>query len=83
MDYPIRSTLQLAGTLRGYRQKAGISQHDAGARVGMQQKTVSSLERLPDNSKISNLFKLLSALNLELIIRERDSADRPADNTGW
>jgi HTH-type transcriptional regulator/antitoxin HipB len=51
--------------------------------VGLQQKTISTLERLPDNSKILNLFKLLSALNLEIIIRERDSADDTANDAEW
>lgn len=75
--------MQLAGTLRGYRKKSGLSQNEAGAKVGLQQKTVSSLERLPEKSKIGNLFKLLSALNLEIIIREKYDIPTNANKGEW
>ena len=83
MDNPISSTMQLAGALRGYRKKAGMSQGETGTKVGLQQKTISALERLPDSSKIENLFKLLSALNLEIIIREKINKNKIQDKAEW
>ncbi len=83
MVNPISSTMQLAQALRGYRKKAGMSQEEAGEKVGLQQKTISALERMPDTSKIENLFKFLSALNLEIIIREKDSKRNSTDKGEW
>ncbi len=83
MDTPISSTFQLAQTLRGYRKKSGLSQDEAGSKVGLKQKTISALERIPDTSKIESLFKLLSALNLEIIIREKGIACTNNDTGEW
>lgn len=83
MNGPISTTMQLAQTLRGYRKKAGLSQTEAGSAVGLQQKTISALERSPGGSKIENLFRLLAALDLEIVIQRKPSPDSIADHGEW
>ena len=80
---PISSTMQLAQALKGYRKKTGMSQGKIGAKAGLLQKTVSTLERMPDTSKIESLFKLLSALNLEIVIQEKSNVYINKDIGEW
>jgi HTH-type transcriptional regulator/antitoxin HipB len=69
---------QLAAVLRGQRLEAGLTQTQAGELVGLLQKTVSVLETAPGGSSIATLFKLLSALNLEMVLQpKRTSPDSP------
>ena len=71
MEYPLHTLPQLAQTLRGLRKKTGLTQARAAAKVGLLPKTISSLETDPETVTLGSLFKLLSALDLELSIRPR------------
>lgn len=64
---------QLAAVLRGQRQALGLTQTEAGAGVGLLQKTVSALETDPSGSSLASLYKLLSALKLDLVLEPRDA----------
>ena len=41
--------------------------------MGIRQDTISSFELNPDSTKLNTLFKILSALNLELEVNVRNS----------
>ena len=71
---------QLAAVLRGQRQLLGLTQTQAGARVGLLQKTVSALESDPSGSSIASLYKLLSALKLDLVLEPRDGGTAGPSN---
>jgi len=73
MDYIARTPTQLGQILRGCRRQKRLSQTEAGNRVGLLAKTVSALESNPERSTIESFFKLLSALDLELVLRERST----------
>lgn len=74
MDYTIHTAQQLAQALRGQRIAKGLTQKNVGAPVGLLPKTVSKLEAAPERSSIESLFKLLSALDLELVLRPKSSS---------
>jgi len=74
MDYTIHTAQQLAQTLRGQRKSRQLTQKALSSLVGLLPKTVSALESTPGNSSIASLFKALSALNLELVLRPKSSA---------
>lgn len=74
MEYPILTTRQLAQALKGWRKNRNLTQTEAAGRVGMRPKTISALESDPDPSTLGSLFKLLSALDLELVIRPKAKA---------
>ena len=76
MDYPVQTSEQLAQVLRCQRIALRRTQQRAGAGVGLLPKTVSALETAPHRSTVKSLFKLLAALDLELVVRER--TDRPS-----
>ncbi len=74
MEYPILTTRQLALALKGWRKSRKLTQAEAGSQVGLRPKTVSALESKPDPSTLASLFKLLSALELELVIRPKSKS---------
>ena len=77
METVIRTPRQLSQALRAQRAGKRLTQSAAGRDVGLLPKTISALELKPEGSSIESLFKLLSALNLELVVREK-GAERPA-----
>lgn len=71
MDYPARTAAQLGPILHSCRKQRGLTQQAAGRKVGLKQATVSALENHSERATLESLYKLLSALDLELVIRER------------
>ncbi|GGY72885.1 helix-turn-helix domain-containing protein [Marinobacter zhanjiangensis] len=76
----ITSPELLAQAIRNARVDHNLSQQSVAELVGIKQNTVSSFENHPEKSRVETLFRLLSALNLELSITERNQS--PA-GTGW
>jgi HTH-type transcriptional regulator / antitoxin HipB len=74
MEYLALTPYQLAQVLRGYRRSRRLSQKEAAELGGMLQKTVSNLEIAPERTSVESLFRLLSALNLELVLRDKTAA---------
>lgn len=62
---------QLGAVLRGRRQALGLTQREVASQVGLLQKTVSGVETDPAGSSLTTLFKLLSALDLELVLEAK------------
>ena len=78
-DYSIKTPQQLGAVLEGYRKDRGLTQKDVGAKVGLAQNVVSLLERTPQRAGLARVFKLLAALDLELVVRPRKSAPRQSE----
>lgn len=76
MDYHISTPMQLAHTLRDVRKSRGLSQDAAGKLVGLLPKTISGLENHPEAASVDSLLKLLSALDLELIVSRKDKIEK-------
>lgn len=76
----ITSPKLLAQALKNTRNSKKLTQQKTAEQIGIKQSTVSGFENQPDKARIETLFKLLSALELELHVTERDSKE-PA--TGW
>ena len=77
--YPIKTPQQLGAVLQGCRKAQALTQAQAGARVGLPQKEISKLELDPSNTSLVRVFKLLSALDLEIVVRERGSAGNTSE----
>ena len=80
MPYAIQTPAQLGKVLQAERKTRGLNQLQAAESVGLLPKTVSRLERNPDTATIDSLFKLLSALQLELVVQPKD---RPPTTREW
>jgi HTH-type transcriptional regulator/antitoxin HipB len=62
VDYVARTPAQLGPILRSIRAERGLTQHTAGAKVGLKQSTVSAIEGDSARTSVDTLYKLLSAL---------------------
>ncbi|MCE3046038.1 helix-turn-helix domain-containing protein [Legionella sp. 16cNR16C] len=68
----IRSAKDLALYLNDKRKQLKMSQSEVGDLVGLKQDTISKFENSPDNSRIDTLFRILSALNLNISLVEKN-----------
>jgi HTH-type transcriptional regulator / antitoxin HipB len=74
VDYVARTPAQMGPILKSIRAERGLTQQEAGAKVGLKQATVSAIESHSGHTSVETLYKLLSALGLELVVR-----DKPVD----
>ncbi len=74
MDYAVHTPRQLGHVLKGQRSTQRLTQAEIATRVGLLPKTVSKLERDPDTATLESLFKLLSSLQLELVVRSKSTS---------
>lgn len=79
MDYPIKTSAQLGPILAGIRRDRKLTQASIGTKVGLAQNAVSVLETSSSKASLQQLFKLLSALELDLVIRDRREQPSKAD----
>lgn len=76
----IASPAALGQALQLARAAARLTQKQVGAKVGVDQSTISSVENGNPGTRLDTLFHLLAALDLELSVRPR----RPAKmNERW
>lgn len=71
MNYTAHTPKQLGQVLRGQRKSQKLTQKEAAQVVGLLPKTISKLELATETATIESLFKLLSALQLELVVRSK------------
>ena len=71
MENSVHTPQQLGLVLRGCRKSLKLSQAAAAKTVGLLPKTVSALETMPERCSVESLFKILSALELELVLRPK------------
>ena len=71
MEHIARTPQQLASILKSWRARHKLTQHDIAAKVGIKQSTVSVIEADASHAQVDTLYKLLSALGVELVLRER------------
>ncbi len=71
MDYVARTPEQLGPILKSCRIERGLTQRVAGSRVGLKQSTVSAIEADASRTSVESLYKLLSSIGLELVIRDK------------
>ena len=75
MQHNVSNPLLLSTTLRALRKGKGLTQEQAGSSVGLLPKTISALENNIETVSIISLLKLVSALDLELILQHKPRPD--------
>jgi HTH-type transcriptional regulator/antitoxin HipB len=73
----------LGAALREARKKKGLSQTAAGRSVGMDQPTVSKVEQGNSGTRLDTLFRLLAALDLELVLQPRQARSKNDSGEDW
>lgn len=71
MNNTVHTPKQLGQVLKGQRRSQELTQKEAAQIVGLLPKTISKLELTAETATIESLFKLLSALQLELVVRSK------------
>jgi HTH-type transcriptional regulator/antitoxin HipB len=66
-----RTEKQLGAIMRRTRKQAGLTQSRLGERVHLRQGTISRLEAGEPAVQLHTVMEVLSALNLELVVRPR------------
>lgn len=84
MDYPIRTRDQLRPLLIAFRKARNLSQATLADDLGVTQQALSALESNPASASFERLLGLLSALNVDMVLRPRQRAlmaDVPANES--
>lgn len=71
----IHSPRDLALFVISQRKKLKLSQAAVGDLVGLKQATVSAFENKPESSKLDTIFRILSAVNLDVHIEDKTYQD--------
>lgn len=82
----VNSAKELSVYIQNQRNSSNLSQSTVSDLASVRQATVSAFESKPDNAKLETLFKLLSALDLELDVKPKGSAseqNKSAANLDW
>jgi HTH-type transcriptional regulator/antitoxin HipB len=77
------SPASLGQILRAARRKKGLSQMEAGKSVGIDQPTLSKIERGESNARLDTLFRLLAALDMEIIVQTRQMVSNKSEGDNW
>ncbi|MFM9090093.1 MAG: helix-turn-helix domain-containing protein [Cyanobium sp.] len=76
----IRAPAKLGTLLKGVRQQQGLSQQDLALKAGgTSQARLSQLELQPGRLTLERLLLILAALDLELVVRTRQSTSEPVE----
>ena len=70
-DFTIKTPQQLGAVLRGYRNSKKLNQQALGTRAALPQPVISKIESNSGRVMLSRLFKVLAALDLELVVRPK------------
>ncbi|HKZ16630.1 MAG TPA: helix-turn-helix domain-containing protein [Geobacteraceae bacterium] len=83
MTQKILSSESLGAALRSERKKKGLSQTEVGKSVGIDQPTVSKVENGNPGTELGTIFRLLAALDLELVIQPRQNPINDTRGDVW
>ena len=82
MDQIIFSPKSLGSALKRQRKAKKLNQNEAGAPFKLDQTTVSSIEQGAPGTRLETLFRILAALDLEMIIRPKKNIS-PKNGENW
>lgn len=70
MDYTLQLPDQLAPHLRALRKSRGLSQAALASKLGLTQSRIAAIERNPAALGAGQLLRVLSALDVQLVLRD-------------
>jgi HTH-type transcriptional regulator / antitoxin HipB len=72
----VHSPIALAKLVQGERKRSRLNQTQVSSLVGLKQTTLSRFETKPQGTQLETLFRILSALNLEMRIVPKGKASK-------
>lgn len=82
MEQLVYSPKSLGSAIKRQRKAKDLNQADAGGLVNINQTTLSSIENGAAGTRLETLFRILGALDLEMVIRTKPSKGEKAKG-GW
>ena len=82
MEQLIHSLKALGITIKRQRKTKKLTQTEAGSAFNINQSILSSLEKGAEGTRLITLFRILSALDLEIVIRSKNTT-KPEDMEPW
>ena len=83
MEYRIAIAQQLGGLLRSLRKERQITQEQLGERLGLSQRMVAKFESHPEKASFERVLKALSALEIDLVLKERETPNSSSGQKGF
>jgi HTH-type transcriptional regulator/antitoxin HipB len=83
MQNLILTPFQLAYYLKNRRKSLNLTQKQAGELVGLLPKTISALESHPERCSLESFFKLVSALEIEMLLQPKPVLDEETEKDEW
>lgn len=83
MSPKILSPEALGHALKDVRKGLGKTQDEVGTLIGMDQGTISVIERGNPGTRLETLFRLLAALDLEISLQPRSKPAGTAKGDQW
>ena len=77
--YPIKTPQQLGAVLQGFRKQRGLTQPQVAHVSGLVQSAASELELNCSTASLNRIFKLLAALDLELVVQPRGASAKVSE----
>lgn len=71
MSHIARSPAQLGNLVQRQRKQRGLTQTELANLAGMRQELISKIERGHEGTKLSSIYALFAALDLELMVETR------------
>ena len=75
MEQLINSIKSLGSAIRRSRKAKKLSQKEAGSAFKIDQTTLSSIEQGAPGTRLETLFRVLAALDLEIVIRSKTTSE--------
>lgn len=76
MEQMARTSIQLGAAIRRRRRILKLSQQEVGDRIRLRQATISALENGKPGTRMGTLLDVMTALGLEIVVRERSTIER-------
>lgn len=77
MDYPLKTLSQLRPILVGFRKKAGLTQKDVAARLGISQQSYAAFEANPEAASVERLVRVLRLVDVEIKLGAPEAKTSP------
>lgn len=75
MEHLVTTSEALGEALKRARELKGLNQTEAGHLFNLTQRTVSTLEHGAPGTRLDTLFRMLAALDLEIVVRTKPAGD--------
>lgn len=77
MAHVARSARQLGAAIQRVRKQKGLSQTELARLSGLRQEMVSKIETGQEGTRLSSIYALFAALDLEMIVDQRSGRSVP------